>query len=272
MHGFDVWVDTSVQCHHYDQKAGRSYCFDTKEGKYGYFDNDKKFFWIPTAKDYEEAEKRTEMLPTPSTKVVFALGNSIKKPGVVTVDFTGDADEVMDFRDIQQLCEKYGTPDEIIAQNAIERIPYKEAIKTLRNWFNYLKPGGTFKLEIPDVEYAMKNWLETPDTDPDKFVGKMSHLYGSQHKPAEGFLAGYNKAWLEAVATQLPFGRWTVGVAPASEKKPQMLLLIGEKEGNIKILHVEPGVPSNGKGEHDKNEEAVSELISAAGGKNEQSN
>lgn len=261
-HGFDIWVDTSVQCHHYDHKSGRAYVF--RENKYGYVDNEDNFFWLPTANDYKEAEKRKEMLPTPSERLVFEIGNSVRKPGVITVDFFGDADVNMDFTNIQNLVEKYGEPDEIIAQNAIERVPYKDALKTVRNWVNYLKPGGTFKLRIPDIEWAMKSWLETPDTDPDKFSGKMSHVYGSQHKVGEGFLAGYNKAWLEGVAAQMPFSKWAVAVEEGSGKIPQALLLIGEKK-STQILHIEPGVPANGEGEQEKNEEAVSELIAAGG-------
>lgn len=259
--GLDVWCDTSVSCYHVDSKKNRFYCFDSNYGKYGYYDDDFRFIWMHTAKDFEEAEKaKKELLEKEPYKL--ALGRAGKDPGYVTVMPYGmDADETGDISNLDWLARKRGFPDVLEAHHVLNKMTWKEAPGVLRNWLNYLKPGGEIRLSVPDFEWAVRNWLELPEEHPEKHKEAMGLLLGTQANPMDTTHSGFTEASLRALASQMPLESFEVQKIQR-EKDPQpSLLLIGRKQAGLEYKVMEaPAGRKNGETTPEAAEAAVAAL------------
>ena len=51
----------------------------------------------------------------------------------------------------------------IYCSHVLEHMSLDEFRTTLRNVFSYLRPGGTFRLVLPDIEQLAKSYLADPD-------------------------------------------------------------------------------------------------------------
>ena len=51
----------------------------------------------------------------------------------------------------------------VYCSHVLEHMSLEEFRTTLRNVFRYLRPGGTFRLVLPDLEQLAKSYLDDPD-------------------------------------------------------------------------------------------------------------
>lgn len=51
--------------------------------------------------------------------------------------------------------------DCVYASHVIEHLSYKDALRALRNTYTMLKPGGTFRVIVPDLNWRITAYLET---------------------------------------------------------------------------------------------------------------
>jgi len=56
-----------------------------------------------------------------------------------------------------------GTVDAIYCSHVLEHLALDEFRKTLRNVHSYLKPGGTFRFVLPDLEGLARRYVESTD-------------------------------------------------------------------------------------------------------------
>lgn len=109
-------------------------------------------------------------------KVKLNLGaGSTRYPGYLSCDIQGDQDIVCDLR---ILPFEDNSVDEITCHHALEHIPYREFLPTLREWFRVLKPGGYLDLGMPDLELLCKNFLLMDEERRWKWV--VYTIYGQQ--------------------------------------------------------------------------------------------
>ncbi len=60
---------------------------------------------------------------------------------------------------------EFGTVDEIVANDILEHVPYRESAQTrwldaLKLWIRYLAPGGTLRLQVPDIQALHARYYE----------------------------------------------------------------------------------------------------------------
>ena len=58
-----------------------------------------------------------------------------------------------------------GSADGIYCSHILEHLAFDEFQVTLRNVFQYLKPGGLFRLVLPDLEFIVKQYMESDDPE-----------------------------------------------------------------------------------------------------------
>src|ERR1035437_398855 len=55
-----------------------------------------------------------------------------------------------------------GSVDEIWSSHALEHVPLERVAPTLAEWFRVLRPGGTAVIQVPNLDYAARYWLDHP--------------------------------------------------------------------------------------------------------------
>lgn len=75
------------------------------------------------------------------------------------------------------------TVDEIRSSHVLEHIGKYEVVPTLKEWYRVLRFGGLLIIEVPDLEWVLKNWLSKRGNgwDMDAIFGDQSSL-GQFHK------------------------------------------------------------------------------------------
>jgi len=88
------------------------------------------------------------------------------------VDFTGDCRNLSNFAD--------GSVEIIYASHVLEHVPYNyEMMKTLKEWFRVLKPGGTVMISVPDLETLCRLFVH-PQITPKNRYTIMRMMFGGQ--------------------------------------------------------------------------------------------
>ena len=78
--------------------------------------------------------------------------------------------------------------EHIFSHALLEHIPPWDTLRTLREWHRLLKPGGTIRIEVPDLERIYEDWLVRHTLDEQEAIHnifgpgrKRGELYSSQH-------------------------------------------------------------------------------------------
>src|SRR5512136_1625227 len=81
------------------------------------------------------------------------------KEGFLNIDAfdTTVADRIMSVEDLRF---PSNTIETIEANQLLEHLGYSHTIYALAEWFRVLKPGGTLRIETPDLESTMRTYLE----------------------------------------------------------------------------------------------------------------
>jgi predicted SAM-dependent methyltransferase len=88
------------------------------------------------------------------------------------IDFTGDCKDLSQFAD--------GSIEIIYASHVLEHVPYNFAmLKTLKEWFRVLKPGGTVMISVPDLETLCRLFLH-PQMNTEHRFHIMRMMFGGQ--------------------------------------------------------------------------------------------
>ncbi len=81
--------------------------------------------------------------------------------------------------------------DFILAVHVLEHVKRDDALKALSRWFEVLKPGGTLKVAVPNIEEACKHYI---------YHGDLKTLYsmfwGSQKHAYDTHLSGFDQKTL----------------------------------------------------------------------------
>ena len=56
-----------------------------------------------------------------------------------------------------------GSIDVVYSEDFIEHLPQKDQFKFFFEAYKALKPGGIFRVNFPDIEWSLKNWIIGPD-------------------------------------------------------------------------------------------------------------
>lgn len=80
-----------------------------------------------------------------------------------------------------------GEADEIVANNALPRLPYTIVDAVLEHWVSRLKLGGILKITVPDLWWIARSIVE----DTIDLTKAATLLYGPQDDPQTSFRSAY---------------------------------------------------------------------------------
>ncbi|KAA3603979.1 MAG: methyltransferase domain-containing protein [Candidatus Scalindua sp. AMX11] len=66
---------------------------------------------------------------------------------------------------IKGLPLKLGSVDGLFCSHVLEHLSYADGLIALKNSFNYLKPGGRFRIILPDLETYIKTYIQEISSD-----------------------------------------------------------------------------------------------------------
>lgn len=78
--------------------------------------------------------------------------------------------------------------DEIYSSHALEHIGKYEVVPTLHEWWRVLKWEGRLTIEVPDLTWVCKNWLNRQTND-----WHMDAIFGDQSTPGQYHKTGFTR-------------------------------------------------------------------------------
>jgi SAM-dependent methyltransferase len=152
--GLQAWVDTSLLCQHYDDKQIAFYGVPTK-GKPDAWNNTPRTLNLGSGGEYDPYE--------------------------ISVDLRDDP-RVTYKRDIRNLPEDWADQFDIVkANHVLEHFGFGQTQEIVNEWARVVKPGGTMRLTVPDLEAFVERILNGPDGKSGHVdIGILGGLYGDQ--------------------------------------------------------------------------------------------
>ncbi len=214
--GFNLVVDTSIQCGHVDWRKGLIYHYapyqdDPKKGgpAWTYRMNGKYVSERLAGADHPHQKwAETEPVGVHKKGIDLGCGGSPKK-GFVGVDLYVSGKGIVngDIEDLSWFRKDFGLVPKIHSSHALEHINHRKTSITFRDWVNTLQPGGTIEVRVPDIEYSMRHLLEACEKEEGKNQEQMiesdywlATLYGWQIGPGQEHHTGFTKGRLEQLA------------------------------------------------------------------------
>jgi len=109
--------------------------------------------------------------------------------------------------DVRALPEEIGRFDVILASHVLEHLARDEVAGTLAHWAEFLEPGGTLHVLVPDLVWAAEQIVRTGRVS----SAVMAHIYGSQAGEWQvhqvGFTVGLLRAAMRVVGLQVQVAR-----------------------------------------------------------------
>lgn len=200
--GIPVYCDTSVLCEHeiFDANPRLTTWFGYSPNIGGRWMRDGLVYFHPDVdKDAEikadEAKRRNGNLRKNGKRVKFNLGSGLgaeMQKGYINVDLQPGTDFQCDVRNLAPLTKEYGQADEIRAHHVWEHLLANESVGALREWLKALKPGKMLHIEVPDLEWACKNFINVMGNG--KAAKDDLHemiIYGRQLRPGDEHKTGF---------------------------------------------------------------------------------
>jgi len=134
------------------------------------------------------------------TKLNLGCGNK-KIHGYINIDAIkeNNPDDVLDIKNISK---KYNNVDIIYACHSLEHFSRVEAQEALADWYSALKPGGTLRIAVPDLEMAFKHYILHGD-----FSKIKGFLYGGQRNIYDFHKYGYDYLTLSNLLYEIGFNQ-----------------------------------------------------------------
>ena len=85
-----------------------------------------------------------------------------------------------------------GEVEEIYSSHTLEHVPIALVQPTLKEWFRLLKPGGILLLQVPNMDYVARYWLDGPDRSWAKMI-----TFGNQVHEGEFHKCGFTSMGLQ---------------------------------------------------------------------------
>jgi predicted SAM-dependent methyltransferase len=117
--------------------------------------------------------------------------------GYTTVDYYNPAADID--APLWDLPYADGTAEEIRCFHALEHVPAARVAPTLLEWWRVLAPGRRLRVEVPDLDWVCRRWLENPDTD------GLNYIFGNQADEGQFHQTGFVEKTLRAALSEAGF-------------------------------------------------------------------
>lgn len=175
--GYDIIVDTSVQCGHVDWRTGIEYvyCPDPNGGKRGQpgwrYRNGRTYITETVADASHPGRKWANTRPYVPNEDWLDLGSGgMQPPGYTGVDLYVDHPHVLkgDIADLSWYRKEHGLARKIRASHSLEHMSHRDIPRIFRDWVNTLRPGGEMEIRVPDGELHMREFISRIDEEKDQ--------------------------------------------------------------------------------------------------------
>lgn len=205
-HGYKLLVSTDVQCLHMDLASGK-YTAHPSVKMENYFTNipiageltmeDKKFIDMRWASRLPHLKKKYDNVD----KVNLGCGTQ-HLDGYLNVDINEPADAIMDIRKLSFNDNSVG---EIYSSHVLEHFSEREMFIVLNEIHRVLKPGGVLSLDIPDLEFCVREWLNTSEDDDRKWGFYLMRIFGNQFNEYEFHKTGFTETRIKRLLSSIGF-------------------------------------------------------------------
>lgn len=153
-------------------------------------------------------------------KLNIGSGNDFQQPGYYNLDLRRTSKGLSVQSDARALPIKSEAIQEIISFHLVEHVGMVELVPMLKDWCRVLKRGAAIKIECPDFDGSVKQYLEADE----KSRGRcLKIIFGFQ--PVDYHYNGLNQKRLKDAMTQAGFVNVKPGVPTRRIFGPQEPLL-----------------------------------------------
>lgn len=125
----------------------------------------------------------------PTKPVKLNIGSSIDViDGYTSVDLFMPADIKDDITTLATIATD--SVDEVLTTHVLEHLKNDDVPKAMASVFRVLKPGGRWIIEVPDLNWVLNDFINTPEKD--RWGWKLQTLFGLQSHDGEYHKTGYS--------------------------------------------------------------------------------
>ena len=111
-------------------------------------------------------------------RIHLGCGNNVKE-GYLNIDKYVVGEGIENY-DILSLPFALGSVDEILAEHLVEHLSFEEESSFFSEMYRLLSPGGVLRIEVPDLEWVLKKFLNAKDEFQEFYqVGAIDHYFGN---------------------------------------------------------------------------------------------
>ena len=176
--GYDIIVDTSVQCSHVDWRTGVQYHYvpDPNGGKRGTpgwsYRSGEQYITETVADAGHPGHKWAETgAPVAASTDKIDLGSGPCPPeGFTGIDLFEEGDRTIkgDVSDLGWFRKEHGLARSIRASHVLEHMSHHDIPRIAKDWVATLRPGGDIEIRVPDGEKALRDILDRVDSGEDQ--------------------------------------------------------------------------------------------------------
>lgn len=135
----------------------------------------------------------------------LGCGNN-RKEGYINVDkYVSNADANMDIFNLQFPDD---TVDEIFTEHMLEHLGKYEVPLALKEWARVLKPDGKLVMNLPNLEWCLREWLSKPEEE--RWGWQLDTIFGLQNHPGEFHKTGFTAPRLRQLLSAAGFRSITI--------------------------------------------------------------
>ncbi len=134
---------------------------------------------------YARYKNRRVLANLPSPLQLHLGCGSVRLDGYVNVDiedWAGACDMIASAVELPMFADD--SVDRVFNHALLEHIPPWLTLKTLSEWYRILKPGGTIRIEVPDLERIFEDWLVKGTISEETAV---NNIFGGRKSPVKGW-------------------------------------------------------------------------------------
>ncbi|MEP0815708.1 MULTISPECIES: glycosyltransferase [Trichocoleus] len=134
-------------------------------------------------------------------KLYLGCGRKIK-PGYINVDQYLAGPNITQM-DIFNLPFPPSSVDEIFTEHMLEHLSKYEVPQVLKEWARVLKPEGQLVMNLPNLEWCLRQWLDKPESE--RWGWQLDTIFGLQSHPGEFHKTGFTAPRLRQLLAKAGF-------------------------------------------------------------------
>ncbi|WP_088892090.1 glycosyltransferase [Leptolyngbya ohadii] len=139
-------------------------------------------------------------------KLHLGCGRKVKE-GYLNIDAHVSAPGILRM-DIFNLDFPEASVDEIFTEHMLEHLSKFEVPVALQEWARVLKPNGKLMMNLPNLEWCLREWLAKPESD--RWGWQLDTIFGLQTHPGEFHKTGFTKPRLIHLLREAGFNHITI--------------------------------------------------------------